>query len=127
VFSTTLEQTGMSHVLRKRPRIVSIFCVSQFIFCAGQIITISAPSIRNIAIWYPIIYGMIVSLRFISLVGVWHMKKWGAELFVYATIVKIITQVLVGDLTTMAKSDAVYSVILCIVFMTFYKRMSRNL
>jgi len=117
----------MSHVLRKRPRIVSILCVIGFIFCSGQIITISAPSIRNVAIWYPIIYGMIVSLRFISLVGVWHMKKWGAELFTYATIVKIIIQVLLNDFTTVGKGDAFFSVMMSVVFMVFYKRMGRNL
>jgi hypothetical protein len=117
----------MSTIIRKRPRIISILCVLGFIFCSGQIITISAPSIRNVAIWYPVLYGMIVSLRFISIVGVWHMKKWGSELFVYVTLVKIMTQLLVHDFTTMGKVDAFFSVLFGIVFMVYYKRMGRNL
>src|SRR4051812_341875 len=117
----------MAKAARKRPIITSIFCVIGFIICAGQIVAISAPSIRNVAIWYPVIYGMIVSLRFISLVGVWHWKKWGAELFTYSTLIKITTQILVNDLSTMGKVDAFLSVLFSITFMVYYRRMSRNL
>ncbi len=117
----------MPLAIRKRPRIISTLAVIGFIFSACQIITISAPSIRDVAVWYPIIYGMIVSLRFISLVGVWHMKKWGAELFAYSTIIKIITQVLVNDFGMMGKVDAFLSVAFSIVFMFYYRKMAKNL
>jgi hypothetical protein len=117
----------MSTVIRKRPRIISFICVIGFILSAGQIITISAPSIRNVAQWYPILYGTIISLRFISVVGVWHMKKWGAELFTYIAIVKIITQVLVNDFGGVGKADAFFSIMVSVLFMSFYKRMERNL
>ncbi len=126
-FSTTLEQTGMAHVIRKRPRIISILGVVGFIFSAGQIIAISAPSIRDVANWYPIVYGMIISLRFISIVGVWHMKKWGAELFAYITIVKIAVQTLLNDFGMFGKIDAVVSIAFAIVFISFYKRMEKGL
>lgn len=98
-----------------------------FIFSAGQIIAISAPGIRDVAGWYPILYGTIIALRFISLVGVWHMKKWGAELFAYITITKIITQVLVGDFGTGGIIDASLSFTFAIIFIAFYKRMGRDL
>jgi hypothetical protein len=117
----------MAHVLRKRPRIISIFGVIGFIVSAGQIIAISAPSIRDVASWYPIVYGMVISLRFISIVGIWHMKKWGAELFLYVTLTKIIMQTLLEDFGMFGKVDAVISIIFGIVFMVFYKRMDRGL
>lgn len=117
----------MAHVIRKRPRIISILGVVGFIFSAGQIIAISAPSIRDVATWYPIVYGMIIALRFISIVGVWHMKKWGAELFAYITIVKIAVQTLLNDFGMFGKIDAVVSIAFAIVFLSFYKRMERGL
>jgi hypothetical protein len=117
----------MAHVIRKRPRIVSILGVIGFIFSAAQIIAISAPGIRDVASWYPIVYGTIISLRFISIVGVWHMKKWGAELFAYVTLFKIIVQVLVGDFGAISKGDAFISAVFAIVFLSFYRRMDRGL
>ncbi|HTL82375.1 MAG TPA: hypothetical protein VL651_11755 [Bacteroidia bacterium] len=112
---------------RKRPIIISMFCVVGFIVSAFQIILISYPGIRGIAKWYPIVYGFLTAFRFMATVGVWHMKKWGAELFTYVTLFKILVLVLVDDFTMLAKLDAFVSVIFSVIFMLFYKRMSRNL
>lgn len=117
----------MSATVRKRPIIVSILCVVGFCISAGQIILISYPGIREIAKWYPIVYGLLTALRFISLVGVWHMKKWGAELFAYTLLTKIAMQVLMGDFTAAAAGDAFLSFIVAVVFMLFHRRMDRNL
>lgn len=117
----------MSVSLRKRPIIISILAVAGFIASAFQIIAISAPSIRDVAGWYPILYGSIIALRFISLVGVWHMKKWGAELFAYTTVSKIIVQFAVGDFDFWTGVGAAFAVGYAIVFMCFYKRMGRDL
>lgn len=113
--------------IRKRPIIISIFGVVGFIVSAFQIILISYPGIRKIAAWYPIVYGFFTALRFVSLVGVWRMKKWGAELFVYTLLLKIAVQVLMNDFTTLAMLDMLISIVFSIVFMVFYKRMDRNL
>lgn len=117
----------MSALLGKRPTIISILGVIGFIFSAGQIIFISAPGIRDIGGWYPMLYGSIIALRFISLVGVWYMKKWGAELFAYVTIAKISVQVLVGDFGLASGIDAALSVAFSVVFLSFYRRMGRDL
>ncbi len=117
----------MSTVINKRPKIISILGVTGFIFSAGQIIAISAPGIRDVGGWYPMLYGSIIALRFISLVGVWYMKKWGAELFAYITIAKIGVQLLVGDFGFSSGIDAVFSVAFSIVFMCFYRRMGSDL
>lgn len=113
--------------IRKRPVIISMFCVVGFIVSAFQIILISYPGIRDIAKWYPIVYGLMTAIRFMATVGVWHMKKWGAEVFAYVTLFKIMILVLVGDFTALGKVDAFLSVIFSIVFMIYYRKMSRNL
>jgi hypothetical protein len=117
----------MTVEVRKRPRIISIMAVLGFIVSSFQILLISYPGIKAIGHWYPIAYGLIVAIRFASLIGVWHMKRWGAELFAYILIVKIIVQVIGNDLTMLSIVDAFLSTIYAIVFLCFYKRMGRDL
>ena len=117
----------VSVALRKRPVVISILGVIGFIVSACQIIFISAPGIRDVGGWYPILYGSIIALRFISIVGVWHMKKWGAELFAYITLLKIAVQVLVGDFGAGVIADTIVSIAFSVVFLFFYRRMGRDL
>lgn len=112
---------------RKRPIIISILGVIGFIITAGQIIMISYPGIRAISKWYPVIYGLVIALRFFSLVGVWHMKKWGAELFAYTLLLKIIVQIAAGDFKGMSIVDIGMMVPFAIVFLLYYRRMGRDL
>ena len=111
----------------KRPKVISIFCVVGFVISAFQIILISYPGIRNIAQWYPIVYGLLTALRFMSLVGTWHMKKWGAELFTYTILAKIAIQVFVGDFGGTSLADTCIAIVFSIVFMSFHRRMDRIL
>lgn len=113
--------------VRKRPRVISILGVYGFIVTAGQIIMISYPGIRAISKWYPVIYGLIIALRFFSLVGVWHMKKWGAELFAYTLLAKLIVQIAVGDFKGMSVVDISSMMPIAVVFLFFHSKMERNL
>jgi hypothetical protein len=117
----------MPITIRKRPIIISFCCVLGFIISAGQIILISAPSISAIAGWYPIVYGLLTALRFMALVGTWHMKKWGAEIFTYTVLAKITVQVALGDFSGGSVLDAIFAGIFAVIFMLYYRRMDRNL
>ena len=55
------------------------------------------------------------------------MKKWGAELFGYITIIKIGVQLLVDDFGFASGVDAFFSIVFSIVFLCFYRRMGRDL
>ena len=112
---------------RKRPIGISILTVVGFIICACQIILISNPAITDIGQWYPVVYGFLTAFKFIALVGVWHMKKWGPELFLYSFLLKITVQIAVGDYTIFAVMDTPLSILLIVVYFAFYRRMSRNL
>ena len=117
----------MSATVRKRPIVISIICVLGFIVSAGQIIAFSYPGIRAVGKWYPVVYGFLVAFRFMSLVGIWHMKKWGAELFAYAVLVKFIIQMLVGDLTAVSMGDLSLATGFAVIFLSFHGRMDKNL
>lgn len=115
------------NAVRKRPLIISILAVIGFIITAGQIIMISYPGIRIISKWYPVVYGMVIAMRFFSLVGIWHMKKWGAELFAYTLLLKIIIQISFGDFKGASLFDISLMTPFAIIFLLYHRRMERNL
>lgn len=117
----------MSSTARKRPIVISILAVIGFIFSAGQIIMISYPGIQEKSSFYPIIYGLVVALRFTSLIGIWYMKKWGAELFLYSLLIKITVQILFDDFGIFSIFDVVLMAVFTIVFLAFMRKMGRNL
>lgn len=74
--------------------------------------------------WYPALFGSIISLRFMSLVGVWFMKKWGVLLFVAVFILNEIMRTMIDDVSYV---ELPFSAILSIIFLSHYKLMDRNL
>lgn len=65
-----------------------------------------------------------VSLRFMALIGVWYMKKWGPILFLIVFLVFEITSIMVG---ISREIELPLSTILCLVFLTYVPRMDDNL
>lgn len=111
-------------VAQKRPLLLSIACVLGF---AGIVISfpnIFSPFIKQLGIWYPAIFGSIISARFMALVGVWFLKKWGAILFVCVFIINEVMRLLVDDVSYI---EIVFSAFISIVFLSYYKIMDRNL
>lgn len=110
----------------KRPLIVSIVCIIGWLMVIASFIYAFSPTVKKIGEFYPAVYSFVVCLQFISLVGIWYMKKWGLHLFVASFFLKDILLVVMntftyGDLTF------VLSVIFIILLLFYYKRMDINL
>jgi len=65
-------------------------------------------------------------LQFISLVGIWYMKRWGVELFVVSFFAKDILSICMDDFSFGGLSFII-SVILIIVLLFYYRNMDKNL
>lgn len=74
--------------------------------------------------WYPALFGLIVACSFISYIGVWHMKRWGVQLFAITFFVKEGLLFLKDDLSVMG---VVFSLFFLITMLFFYRRMDLNL
>jgi hypothetical protein len=74
--------------------------------------------------WYPALFGLIVASSFISYIGLWHMKRWGVQLFIITFFVKQIVNVISGNPDIVGM---VISVLFIIPMLLFYKRMDLNL
>jgi hypothetical protein len=47
-----------------------------------------SPATKKLGDWVPAVYGFIIALSFISYIGVWHMKRWGVEMYIAVVCVK---------------------------------------
>lgn len=75
----------------------------------------------------PAVYGLIVAATFISFIGVWHLKRWGAELYALTFFSKMLFFVLTKSFETTSVVGIIFSVWFIITYLIYYKRMDINL
>lgn len=74
--------------------------------------------------WFPAIYGLLVASSFISFIGVWHMKRWGVQLYIISFFVKQMLFIYTNDISYIG---IVFSVFFIASMMGYYSKMDRNL
>lgn len=111
------------HII-KRPTIVTVVCVIAFVVSVLSFANVFSPFIKKKGDFFPAINGLLIACEFISLVGVWYMKRWGLNLY-------LITAILYQALLIGIDNWAFYKVILPLFFIItvafFYKKMDTNL
>lgn len=108
----------------KRPRLISIICILGFIWIVFSFPSVFSPSIKKMGDWYPALFGLIVASSFISYIGVWHMKRWGVQLFIITFFMKEILLILLEDFSYVGIA---FSLFFLISMLFFYRRMDLNL
>ncbi|MBN8703086.1 MAG: hypothetical protein J0M08_08475 [Bacteroidetes bacterium] len=109
----------------KRPLLISIACIIGYIWVVFMFPSIFSPAIKRMGSWIPALYGLVTALTFIAFVGIWHMKRWGVELFLANTLLKVCVELIFKDEIGIAGLSL--SLILLAVFIVYYKRMNKNL
>lgn len=108
----------------KRPHLISIICILGFIWIVFSFPSVFSPSIKKMGDWYPALFGLIVASSFISYIGVWHMKRWGVQLFIITFFMKETLLILLEDLSYVGIA---FSLFFLISMLFFYRRMDLNL
>ena|ERR1035437_4768341 len=111
-------------VIRKRPVILSIFCMIGILWSLGNFVFVFSPTIKKISDWAPAIYGTMVAMQFISFIGIWHMKRWGVMFCISVFFAKIIFSFFVNDISYVGIG---FSVVFTVFFLIFYRRMDEEL
>ena len=114
----------METTIRKRPVLLTIVCILGFIWIIFGFIGVFSPSVKKLGDWYPALFGLIVAANFMSLIGVWHMKRWGVNVFAIAFFVKEMVLIAMEDVSFIG---IVFSLFFLISMMSCYKRMDVNL
>jgi uncharacterized membrane protein (DUF2068 family) len=86
-----------------------------------------SPEIKKMGAFMPMIYGIILCLNFISLIGIWHMKKWGVEFFIFTFFLKTSFFISTHQAGPSFFSGVAFSIVFIIIFLIHYGKMDRNL
>lgn len=113
--------------LTKRPTIISVFCIIGYLWIIVSFPGIFAPSVKKMGDWFPAIYGLFTALTFISFIGVWHLKKWGVELFLITYILKVCTEIGAKAPDNISFATIFFPLLFLPVFIVYYKKMNANL
>lgn len=114
----------MEAVVKKRSVLLTIVCILGYVWIVFSFPGVFSPAVKKMGDWYPALFGLLVAASFISYVGVWHMKRWGVNLFIITFFVKELLFVLIDDVSYVG---IVLSVFFIIAMISFYKRMDLNL
>jgi len=114
----------MALTVRKRPVLLSIVCILGYIWIVFSFPAVFSPSVKKLGDWYPALFGLIVAGTFISYIGVWHMKKWGVQLFAISFFVKESMLIFINDVSYVG---IFFSLFFICSMLPFYKRMDANL
>ena len=110
-----------------RPKSISIVAIIAIILILLAFPMLFTPSIKRMGDFIPMILGIIITLQFVSLIGIWHMKQWGAELFIIMFCVRVITFMFLDMYTFRFYFNIFYSIIFIIFFLIHYRKMDTNL
>lgn len=114
----------MSTTVRKRPVLLTIVCVLGFIWIVFSFPGVFSPSVKKMGDWFPALYGLFVAANFMSFIGIWHMKRWGAALFIINFFVKEMVFILAEDISYIG---IFFSLFFIVSILFHYKKMDVNL
>ncbi len=110
-----------------RPKIISVTGVMAIIFILLAFPMLFTPSIKRMGDFVPMILGIIITLQFVSVIGIWHMKQWGVQLFIVMFCIRVITFMFLELYEFRFYFNIFYSVLFIIFFLFHYKKMDKNL
>jgi hypothetical protein len=109
-----------------RPKTISVTTVIAIVLLLAFPMLFT-PSIKRMGDFVPMTLGIIITLQFVSLIGIWHMKQWGVQLFIIMFCVRVITFMFLDMYTFRFYFNIFYSLIFIVFFLIHYRKMDTNL
>jgi len=113
--------------LVQRPKSISVITVTAIVLVLLAFPMLFTPSIKRMGDFVPMVLGIIITLQFVSLIGIWHMKQWGVQLFIMMFCIRIITFMFLDLYTFRFFFNIFYSLIFIVFFLIHYRKMDTNL
>ena len=110
-----------------RPKIITITSVIAIVLILLAFPMLFIPSVKRMGDFIPMILGIIITMQFVSVIGIWHMKQWGVRLFIIMFFIRIITFMLLDLYGFRFYFNIFYSIIFIVFFLIHYKKMDPNL
>jgi hypothetical protein len=115
----------MAHITR--PKSISVVTIIAIVLILLAFPMLFMPSVKRMGDFVPMILGIIITLQFVSLIGVWHMKQWGVQLFIVMFCTRVITFMFLDLYGFRFYFSIFYSVLFIIFFLIHYRKMDGNL
>jgi uncharacterized membrane protein (DUF2068 family) len=111
----------------QRPKIITFICIIGFVTVVFSFPQVFSPIIKKLGMLAPALYGSIIALQFISYVGLWHLKQWGARMFIISAFSRIYFNLIFFH----SFGFGFYLFLLVLIFSTvfilrYYKQMNPN-
>jgi hypothetical protein len=110
-----------------RPRTISVISVIAIVLILLAFPMLFMPSIKHMGDFVPMVLGIIITMQFVSVIGIWHMKRWGVILFILMFTIRVVTFMYLDMLGFRFYFNIFYSVIFIVIFLRYVKRMDTNL
>lgn len=109
-----------------RPKSITIICIIGFILVVFSFPQVFSPGIKKIGMFAPAVYGAIIAAQFISYVGLWHFKQWGALGFLTVFFGKLYFNILINETGVMFYTYIIISLVSFIFVFRHFRLMSPN-
>ena len=114
-------------MLTKRPVILSVICITGYISALVTFPQVFSPPVKKLGAFIPAIFGILVSLHFISCVGIWYLKKWGVELYLASFFAKTLFSLVSNRTGPVFYVNIIISSIFILLLLKYYRRLNGNL
>lgn len=104
-----------------------MFCVLGYLSIVISFPQVFSPQVKKLGIFMPALYGFLVAANFMAYVGIWFMKRWGAELFLLSYFTKTLIDILLENTGFMFYSGQLFSAFFIFFLFRNYRLMDRNL
>jgi hypothetical protein len=111
----------------KRPRIISIICITGYLAVLFTFPQVFSPLIKKLGMFMPALYGLLVATYFIACVGIWYFKQWGVQLYLLSFFARTLFYLMTGQTGFGFYFGILVSVTFIIVLLKYYPRMNPNL
>ena len=111
----------------KRPKIVSYIAYGRIIGTIFSLFMIFAPSVKRLGDFVPMGLGILLTLQFISCIGLLHMKRWGVHLLIIVATCKLFFQLSLDIVSFNQIMSLLFSITYTSILAFHYKKMDTNL
>lgn len=113
--------------LVQRPKSIRIIAGLGIVNTLFAFTMLFMPSVKRLGDFVPMILGIIITLQFVSYIGIWHMKQWGVQLFISMFCVRVMTFMFLDLYGFRFYYNILLSIVFIIFFLIHYRKMDTNL
>jgi hypothetical protein len=111
----------------KRPKLITIICVTGYLSVLFSFPQVFSPTVKKLGVLMPALYGVLVAAHFISCVGLWYFKQWGAQLYLLAFFAKTLFFLLTAQTGVLFYLNATVSIVFMVILVKYFPKMNTNL